>query len=394
MASQALNILQLNDYCLIHILTYLDVEDQLSLAHSCVGFRQLLLNCTQLLYPIYELNIDFYSDVNELKLYCVICKELKSFRLNIEACSHRKLKYLNKSLKTMHCLERFEIIAGTPRADFLNETFEALTTLSNLKSFCVDSLLFSSDVRILAKLTQIRELTVISYTSALDIGRICNSLSQLRFLKVDKFTDSPFNELVLNCKNLVEVEFTIGSLGCCAVLAELASLQKVTIIYKNVNSFNHNKDLIFNLLAAFADKAQTTQLRSIIFHNRPLTFREIFALVKLKFLHELLCHFEDNRCIEMLTQLTELKCLYIIPCARSCGAYEILAVLRACKKLQRLHIRANLKKDFVLQAMQQVGKQTLELYTDGLDLLSQQDRLQIESSGSITLVKSSAWFRT
>lgn len=109
----------------------------------------------------------------------------------------------------------------------------------------------------------------------------------------------------------------------------------------------------------------------ILFSN--LNFEETSKLIQLKQLKELRCSFEDARCIDLLTDLTELEGLYIMLGRSGAGTNECLNVLRSCRNLKRLHVNSNLQIDFVnkvlavLKTVRNPEKQKpLQLYSTGL----------------------------
>lgn len=87
-----------------------------------------------------------------------------------------------------------------------------------------------------------------------------------------------------------------------------------------------------------------------------LNFEQTAKIIKLKSLKELRCAFEDARCIDLLTDLTELEVLYIMLDSGGTFGKECLNILRSCRKRPLLHINANLSTDFLGKALQVLEK--------------------------------------
>lgn len=230
----------------------------------------------------------------------------------------------------------------------------------------------------LMKLKCLERISTDSEITSQDLVEICKSNEKLRVLWLREVLGE-LGEIVPHCANLEEIAFPMfASHKSYAALAELPQIRKVVI--KGTNSTSPCAQLI-ELLDTFAEKGKETKLESLILFSN-LNFDETSKLIRLVQLKELRCSFEDARCIDLLTDLTELEGLYIMLGRSGAGTNECLNVLRSCRKLQRLHVNSNLQIDFVnkvlavLKTVRNPEKQKpLQLYSTGLMHLCNDDEV-------------------
>ncbi|EDV97047.1 GH17264 [Drosophila grimshawi] len=143
-------ILDLNDYCLGRVLKYLQIEDHVNFAETCMRFRDVLRDWSCVLYPEFRIE----DDTNfkwKLKLFFIICDVIKNLYLTIDP---NKMEFPEPDLfynhiKTMKNLEFFAYkneefptlkrfkVANNEKDLMVNETFSALEHLPKLKSVSV-----------------------------------------------------------------------------------------------------------------------------------------------------------------------------------------------------------------------------------------------------------------
>lgn len=209
-----------------------------------------------------------------------------------------------------------------------------------------------------------------------DLLLICLSNKMLRVLWLKEIAGQ-ITYVVPHMANLEEFAFAmIDQTQSFISIAELPKLRKV-IIRGTPRSTDNLKDL----LDAFAEQGEDSKLESFTLKT-PINFEETSKLIQLVQLKELTCAFEDVRCIDLLTNLTELEFLDITLSSTESGADECLNILRSCRKLQRLYIFSNISLDFanmamdVLRTVRNPKKQKpLELFSSGLTRFYQVDRV-------------------
>lgn len=218
----------------------------------------------------------------------------------------------------------------------------------------------------LIKLKCLERISIDTEIASQDLIEIGKSNEKLRVLWVRQVLGE-LDEVVPHCANLEEVALPIfASHKSYVALSELPKLRK--LIIKGTNSMPK----LLELIDKFAAKGKECKLESFtLFSN--LSIEVTTKLIQLKQLKELSCSFEDAKCIDLLTDLTELEGLYIMLGRSDAGTKECLNVLKSCRKLQRLHINSNLKIDFVnkvleiLKTVRNPKKQKpLQLYSTGL----------------------------
>lgn len=217
-----------------------------------------------------------------------------------------------------------------------------------------------------------------------DLLLICLSNKMLRVLWLKEIAGQ-ITYVVPHMANLEEFAFAmIDQSQSFISIAELPKLRKV-IIRGTARSTDNLKDL----LDAFAEQGEDSKLESFTLKT-PINFEETSKLIQLVQLKELTCAFEDVRCIDLLTNLTELEFLDITLSSTESGADECLNILRSCRKLQRLYIFSNISLDFANMAMDVLRtvrnpkrQRPLELFSSGLTRFYQVDRVSFIINFSI-----------
>lgn len=217
-----------------------------------------------------------------------------------------------------------------------------------------------------------------------DLMLICLSNKMLRVLWLKEIAGQ-IAYIVPHMSNLEEFAFAMMDDAQSFVsIAELPKLRKVII-----RGTPRSTDNLKELFDAFAEQGEDTKLESFTLKT-PMDFEETSKLIQLVQLKELTCTFEDVRCIDLLTNLTELELLDITLSSTESGADECLNVLRSCRKLQRLYIFSNINLDFVNMAMDVLRtvrnpktQKPLELFSSGLTRFYQVDRVSFIINYSI-----------
>lgn len=242
--------------------------------------------------------------------------------------------------------------------------------------YCLINLNFRYSSCCLKRIKCLEKVSIDNKIASEDLVEICKSNASLRVLWVKEVVGE-LSDIVPHCQNLEEISFPmfVGHKSY-ASLADLPKVRKIIIRSTNTTSPSMK---VMELLDAFASKKQETQLESLILLS-DLNFEETSKLIQLTFLRELRCSFEDARCIDLLTDLTELERLYIMLGRSDAGAKECLNILRSFHKLQRLHIYSNLSTEFIGKALDVLKKvripekqKPLQLYLSGVMHLCNED---------------------
>ncbi|XP_034483454.1 uncharacterized protein LOC117788721 [Drosophila innubila] len=409
-----INILDLNDYCLGTVLKYHDLEDHVRFAQTCTRFREVLRDWAPVLYPDFKVKRTKDTDPETIKweyeLLCIIRDIIKRLYLDIHQVDGEtslSIDDLCTQIKSMESLEYIAINEGSilgklsfnassPRQQLIEKALDALEFLPNLKSVSVSSKTDIYSSCCLKRMKCLEKLSIDNTIGSKDLVEICKLNTNLRVLWVKKVVGE-LTDIVPHCQNLEEIAFPMfAGHKSYASLADLPKVRK--IIIKSTNSTSPCAKLI-ELLDAFASKKHQTQLQSLILLS-DLNFDETSKLIELTFLRELRCSFDDARCIDLLTDLTELEGLYIMLKRSAAGSKECLNVLRSCQKLQRLHIYSNLSTEFLGKALDVLKKvripekqKPLELYLTGVMHLCNEDGEKLIDDAHCTLVNQSKHFR-
>lgn len=191
----------------------------------------------------------------------------------------------------------------------------------------------------------IESLSLETHITSRHLVEICKSNRKLRILWI-RYVEGKLEEIVPYTTNLEEISFpAYASNKSYVAIAKLPKIRKVRV-HNFVSS--KGKNTWKEMFDAFASKGKETQLESLEF-DPFLNFEETSYLIRLVQLKELHCRLQDEKCIDLLKNLTELKSLSIT--LLGTGTEECLNVLKSCRKLQRLHICSDLKIDFIAKAM-------------------------------------------
>lgn len=209
-----------------------------------------------------------------------------------------------------------------------------------------------------------------------DLLLICLSNKKLRVLWLKGITGRIEN-VVPHMANLEQFAFEmLDKCQSFVSIAELPKLRKV-IIRQTTRGTENLKELI----DAFAAKGEDSKLESLTLYSE-ITFKETSKIIQLVQLKELTCAFENVKCIDLLTNLTELEFLDITLIPSETGADECLNVLKSCRKLQRLYLISKVNLDFAKKAMEVLRtvrnpktQKPLEFYSSGLNRFYKVDKV-------------------
>lgn len=216
----------------------------------------------------------------------------------------------------------------------------------------------------------LRSLEGLAISNAIDIENlveVCENNKELRVLWLHQVIGQ-IECIVPYCDKLEELRFTMFDRNITYVeLTELPNIRK--FIIKGHHPGCPQLLKIFERLIA---KGEACKLESLTI-TQQLNFEQTSKLVQLMQLKELRCSFDKPECINLIMELSDLEVLYINLGQSDSGAEEILNVLQGCLKLQRLHIKSNLKINFLKMVMQVLKtvrdpntQEPLELYVSGL----------------------------
>lgn len=191
----------------------------------------------------------------------------------------------------------------------------------------------------------IESISLETHITSKHLVEICKSNRKLRILWI-RFVEGELEDIVPHATNLEEISFpAFASNKSYVAVAKLPKIRKVRVhSYVSLKG----KKVWIQMFDAFASKGKETHLESLEF-DPILNFEETSYLIRLVQLKELDCRLQDEKCIDLLKNLTELKSLSITVFAT--GTEECLNVLKSCRKLQRLFIYSYLEIDFVPKAM-------------------------------------------
>ncbi|XP_060653797.1 uncharacterized protein LOC132789644 [Drosophila nasuta] len=405
-----LNILDLNDYCLGSILKYLELEDHVRFAQTCKRFEEVLRDWSPVLYPDFRIKRSHDTDPEEVKwqyqLLCILRDIIKRLYLDIhqeDGEAPLSIDDLVSQIKDMESLEYIAINEGsmfgglmlkssTPRQQLIEKVLDALEFLSTIKSVSVSSKTDIYTACSLKRMNCLEKISIDNKISVDDLIEICKSNTNLRVLWIREVVGE-LSDIVPHCQNLEEISFPMfASHKSYARLADLSKLRKVII--KSTNATSPCAKLI-ELFDAFVEKKQQTALESLMLFSF-LDFDETSKLIQLTSLKELRCAFDDARCIDLLTDLTELEGLYIMLGRSAAGSKECLNILRSCQKLQRLHINSNLSVEFTGKALEVLRnvripekQKPLQLYSTGvMHLCNDEDEKLIDNAFCIVVNQS------
>ncbi|KAH8398789.1 hypothetical protein KR222_003917, partial [Zaprionus bogoriensis] len=362
--SEQLSILDLNDYCLGQIIRYLRVEDHVQFAQTCTHFRAVLRDWSHVLYPEFEItrlnDADAGSGVEwQLQLLGIVRDVVRRLNLDIRQVDgeqalqeHDFVENLCSQIREMESLEYIAVNEGSLLGRLVNTSSplryqcmeKVLSALEQLPK--VHSVSLSCRTNNLIRMRGLERVSIDTTIASEDLVEICQSNANLRVLWIREVVGE-LTDIVPHCPNLEEIAFPMfASHKSYAALAELPKIRKLVIKGTNLTSPCAK---LMELFDAFVEQ-ERSQLESVILYTY-LNYRETIKLIELRGLKELRCCFDDARCIDLLTDLTELEGLYIMLGRSGAGASECINILKSCRKLQRLHINSNLNIDFVDKAL-------------------------------------------
>lgn len=216
----------------------------------------------------------------------------------------------------------------------------------------------------------LRSLEGLAISNAIDIENlveVCENNKELRVLWLHQVIGQ-IECIVPYCDKLEELRFTMFDRSITYVeLTELPNIRK--FIIKGNHPGCQQLLKIFERLIA---KGEACKLESLTIVQQ-MNFEQTSRLVQLMQLKELRCSFDKPETINLLMELSDLEELYINLGQSDGGADECLNVLQGCLKLQRFHIRSNLKINFLKMVMEVLRtvrdpntQEPLELYVSGL----------------------------
>ncbi|XP_062135165.1 uncharacterized protein LOC133844898 [Drosophila sulfurigaster albostrigata] len=255
------------------------------------------------------------------------------------------------------------------RQQLIEKVLDTLEFLPNIKTVSTSCETDTYTACSLKRLNCLEKISIDNKISVEDLIEICKSNTNLRVLWIREVVGE-LSDIVPHCQNLEEIFFPmLYGHKSYSRLTDLPKLRNVFI--KSINPTSPCAKLI-ELFDAFAEKKQQTALESLMLFFF-LSFEETSKLIQLSSLKELRCAFDDARCIDLLTDLTELEGLYIMLERTAGGCKECLNILRSCQKLQHLHINSTVSIEFTgkaLEVLRQVRKpekqKPLRFYSNGV----------------------------
>ncbi|XP_032310812.1 uncharacterized protein LOC6493106 [Drosophila ananassae] len=240
----SLNILNLNDDCLLNVFQYLGILDHLNLLRTCLRFRQILLESSHSTYPV------FHSTDPHIKPV-----------LFYSSTAFKVLRILNNNVNTLgviqgHGQDIEEVGNSVKDFQILNNTLNKIN-----KRECLENLLQPTDIfRFTQKLSGLDYLSVNVPSCICYLEEFFQTISDLRALRLSGYSKcsetiktiwkcfpnlkdlsirggclrnrSDF-ELIAQMKTVRKLSLNVGERDCLAPLAEMTELYSLYLENNN-----------------------------------------------------------------------------------------------------------------------------------------------------------------
>lgn len=279
-----LNILNLNEDCLQHILKYLSIKDLVNLADTLPRFRQILLDRPPTSYPVHHGNDP--DGVKPVLYYSTVAIKL--------------LRIVKNNVKTLGVIQGHSY----DKEDLGN---------------------FVKDFRIL---TQGRNKIDLRYC----LGEMSRLEDMFRFsscCKINYFI-SPRKFKWYQFLFLARDYLSVNVPSCICYLADFFQLIP-GLRELRLSGFAKCSDCVKTILKCFP------KLEELWIRGTCLKLRSDYELIsQMKSLTKLSINVGGPNCLEPLTNLTELRSLYVESIFSYISPIEIIEIIKKCKKLQFL----------------------------------------------------------
>ncbi|KAH8370851.1 hypothetical protein KR093_005217, partial [Drosophila rubida] len=359
-----INILELNNDCLGHILSYLPSVDSNNFSQVCRQFRNVFIDHYGKRNR--ELTIAASTTRCELIELSICCESVESLTIDLDyfdiSRTYRShgcetpvncFNTLCYALQGMVNLRRLQIIQllyiVTPVDKPCELLFAALKNLLNLKVLEIRTKNdWSFDNLWVPKHLEELQLYVPKIFSSV-LVKCCKSNPNLSVLHLGyDCVAGNLKDIVPHCGNLETLKF--GMMAEAAAYKPLARLPKL----KRLLHYGIRRKGSFE--PVLAGLALRSQLQHLEIDGGSLSPEEIQQIVRLNGLRQLKCFCLTAECVEMLAQLKQLQQLSLWMSSRPDISNALLKVLGECKQLQLLRVAT--------------GVLTLEFITDVAKLLA------------------------
>lgn len=359
-----MNILDLNDDCLDHILSELSIEDNNNFAQVCTRFRNVFI--ARAGKRNRQFSIDESCKRQQLIEFCICRESVETLIIDLDHFNTARIyrshgcetplvcfTVLCSALEGMVSLRRLVVKQMINLITSIAKPIEQiLAAVRNLKELTIlelhvqdgefnrNNILFRNNIIYFADWTfenlwmpiHVEELHLqVKKICSSTLVKCCKSNRNLRLLQLGyDCIQGNLKDIVPHCRNLETLKF--GMLAEAAAYQPLSKLPKLkTLIHFGIR----RQDSFVPLLTVLALRPQ---LQCLEIDGGTLSTAEMLEIVRLSELQQLKCFCSTAECVEMLAQLTQLQKLCLWTSSRADISDALLRVLSKCRQLQVLRI--------------------------------------------------------
>ncbi|XP_017842042.1 uncharacterized protein LOC108599600 [Drosophila busckii] len=329
-----LKITDLNDDCIACILKQVPQDSHLSFSQTCKRFRKIYLDYAAVLYKSLDLRNTTETNFKaEMFLLSQVYKHVKCLFVNLsrKKADEQALEQITKILPNMPRLEN--LILST-REDEPSTTFACLCDIL-IKLPRIKGILTLEDNCIVSGLYHFRQYNDFLTEVNESRGPLIEFHDNGTKLRVLTFGDNSLHKLYSNAvRYLGSVkELNIHMTTKATEYAPLAQVPQLKELRISSAVDNDNGSLMPLISAIHANHSQ--QLISLSIIGPRLNYEETKLIASMKALVHLECDYKESRCLELLTELTHIKGLFLDVTTNEKQIFDelVLNLLQHCRNL-------------------------------------------------------------